>query len=58
MNIVEITPKSESTNLYQPRFSDDERHVLIIDDERGGKVELRGREIGQLYRALRPALEG
>ena len=32
--------------LYQPRFS---------DDERGGKVELRGDELRQLYRALRPA---
>lgn len=32
--------------------------TLYINDERGGTVELRNEEIGELYKALKPPLAG
>jgi hypothetical protein len=32
--------------------------TLYISDERGGSIELKNEEIGELYKALKPPLAG
>jgi len=57
MKIIEITPVSKNKSMYTSIHADDDR-VMIIDDERGGRIELKGKEIGELYKSLKPTLAG
>ena len=48
MKVVEIIKQWHPTQMY----------ASVHDDERGGKVELHGKEIGELYKAIKPAMAG
>lgn len=59
MKVIEIIKQGYPTQMYTSIHDDDgDQRILIIDDERGGKVELHGKEIGELYKAIKPPLAG
>jgi len=60
MKIFEIAKMTAPLwQMYTSVHDDDgERRTLVIEDERGGKVELYGKEIGELYKAIKPSLAG
>ena len=57
MKTLEIEPVDHGGPMYASIYDKDDR-VLIIDDERGGRVTLRGAEIGELFQAIKPPLMG
>ena len=50
MKVIEIIKQWHPTQMYMSIHDD--------DDERGGKVELHGKEIGELYQAIKPTMAG
>lgn len=57
--VIATQIEENNVQMYSSIMDDDgDRRKLYIDDERGGFVELHGKEIGDLYNMLKPPMAG